>query len=216
MDFKIHLERAWRLTIGTLVPLILMTLLWSVLSFISLGILAPVVTAGYFQSVLQLIRNGREPQVQDLFSEMRLFLPLLGFGVGVFVLTMIGFSLFFLPGVVIICGVTFVCLYMFPLMTDRSYGMVDAIKESTRMVTGDDVMDHVIAALLFIAIPAVGSSVFIGWIFTQPLATIFLLSVYEQKVTGTAPPSQGSGGSPPPPPPSSGGADSGDGLKQKM
>jgi uncharacterized membrane protein len=215
MDFKIHLERAWHLTIGTLVPLILMTLLWSVLSFISLGVLAPVVTAGYFQSVLQLIRNGREPQVQDLFSEMRLFLPLLGFGVGVFVLTMIGFSLFFLPGVVIVCGITFVCLYMFPLMTDRSYGLVDAIKESTRMVTGDDVMDHVITALLFIAITAVGSSVFIGWIFTQPLATIFLLSVYEQKVTGTAPPPQASGGSPPPPP-SSGDADSGEGLKQKM
>lgn len=203
MDFKVHLERAWSQTLQSLVPLVLMTLLWSVLVFVSIGILAPVVTAGYFQSILQLIRNGREPQVQDLFSEMRLFLPLLGFGVGVFILTLIGFSLFFLPGIVIICGITFVCLYMFPLMTDRNFGLIDGIKESFRMVTGEDMMDHVITALLYVAITAVGSSVFIGWVFTQPLATIFLLSVYEQKVTGTPPePSASSASSPPPPPPS--------------
>lgn len=203
MDFKVHLERAWSQTLRSLVPLVLMTLLWSVLVFVSLGILAPVVTAGYFQSILQLIRNGREPQVQDLFSEMRLFLPLLAFGVGVFILTLIGFSLFFLPGIVIVCGITFVCLYLFPLMTDRNFGLVDGLKESFRMVTGDDAMDHVITALLYIAITAVGSSVFIGWVFTQPLATIFLLSVYEQKATG-APPESSASTSPstPPPPPS--------------
>lgn len=196
MDFKVHLERAWRLTLANLVPLILLTLLWSVLVFVSIGILAPVVSAGYLQSILQMLRNGREPEVQDLFSEMRLFLPLLGFGVAAFVLTMIGFSLFFLPGIVVVCAITYLCLYVFPLMTDRNYGIVDAVKESTRMVTGDDFMDHVITALLFVAISAVGSSVFIGWIFTQPLAAIFLLSVYEQKVTG-APPAAGE--EPPPP-----------------
>lgn len=199
MDFKVHLERAWSQTLQSLVPLVLMTLLWSVLVFVSIGILAPVVTAGYFQSILQLIRNGREPQVQDIFSEMRLFLPLLGFGVGVFILTLIGFSLFFLPGIVIICGITFVCLYMFPLMTDRNFGLIDGIKESFRMVTGEDMMDHVITALLYVAITAVGSSVFIGWVFTQPLATIFLLSVYEQKVTGTPPEAPASSASSPPP-----------------
>lgn len=200
MDFKLHLERAWSLTLQHLVPLILMTLLWSVLSAISLGILAPVVSAAYFQSILQMIRNGREPQVQDLFSEMRLFLPLLGFGVAVFLVSLIGFSFFFLPGAVVLCGITFCCLYLFPLMTDRNYGLADAVKESFRMVTGDDIMDHAITALLFIAVTAVGSSVFIGWIFTQPLATIFLLSVYEQKVTGT-PPAPPAPKEPPSPPP---------------
>jgi len=35
---------------------------------------------------------------------------------------------------------------------------------------------------LFLGISAAGSAVFIGSLFTQPLATVFLLSVYEEKI----------------------------------
>jgi uncharacterized membrane protein len=168
-----------------------------VVGFITLGILAPVMMAGYIQSILMMVRSGREPKIQDLFSEMRLFLPLLAFGIVVAIASLIGFSILFLPGIVILCGVTFVCLYMLPLMTDRNFGLVDAVKESFKVVTGSDLMDHVIVAILFMGISAIGSSVFVGWLFTQPLATVFLAGVYEEKVAGNrpAPPT-----SPPPPP----------------
>ncbi|MDM8535366.1 hypothetical protein QUF70_01285 [Desulfobacterales bacterium HSG17] len=182
MDFKSHLELAWKLNLQYIAPLILMTLVMAVAGFLSIGILAPVMMAGYMQSVLLMLRSGREPKVQDLFSEMRLFLPLLGFGVVVLIAVMIGLSFFFLPGIVIICGISFVCLYMMPLMTDRNYDVVNAIKESYKMVSGEDLLDHVIVAILFLGISTIGSSVFIGFLFTQPLATIFLLSVYEKKM----------------------------------
>jgi hypothetical protein len=182
MDFKFHLERAWTTTLKYLGPLILITLAAGVIGFISIGILAPVVLAGYMQSILLMIRSGREPQMQDIFSEMRLFLPLLGFGLAASILITIGFSLFFLPGLVVVFGITYVCLYMIPLMTDRNFGLTDAIKESFEMVKGSDAMDHVITAILFVSISAIGSSVFVGWLFTQPIATIFLLSVYEEKI----------------------------------
>lgn len=194
MDFKSHLENAWHLTLKYIVSLLLMTLVMGVVGVITLGIMAPVMMAGYMQSVLMLVRSGREPKIQDLFSEMRLFLPLLAFGIVVFIVSMIGFSILFLPGIVIVCGVTFVCLYMMPLMTDRNFGLVDAVKESFRIVSGDQLMDHVIAAILFMGISAIGSSVFVGWLFTQPLATIFLMRLYEEKVSGSLPPA------PPPPP----------------
>ncbi|WP_373499237.1 hypothetical protein [Desulfococcus sp.] len=194
MDFKSHLENAWHLTLKYIVSLLLMTLVMGVVGVITLGIMAPVMLAGYMQSVLMLVRSGREPKIQDLFSEMRLFLPLLAFGIVVFVVSMIGFSILFLPGIVIVCGVTFACLYMMPLMTDRNFGLVDAVKESFRIVSGDQLMDHVIAAILFMGISAIGSSVFVGWLFTQPLATVFLMRVYEEKVSGSAP-------APPPSPP---------------
>lgn len=197
MDFKSHLETAWHLTLKYIVSLLLMTLVMGVVTFLTLGILAPVMMAGYMQSILMMVRSGREPKIQDLFSEMRLFLPLLAFGIVVAIASMIGFSILFLPGIVIVCGVTFACLYMLPLMTDRNFGLVDAVKESFKIVTGDELMDHVIVAILFMGIAAIGSSVFVGWLFTQPLATVFLVRVYEEKVAGNAPAPPAS---PPPPP----------------
>ena len=181
MDFKAHILTAWNLTLRHIVSLVLMTLVMSALSFITLGILAPVLTAGYMQSLLQAIRAGREPKIQDLFSEMRLFLPLLFFALVVLVAVMVGFFLLVLPGILVLFAVAFCCIYMLPLMTDARLGLVDAVKESTAMAFGDNVAEHAVVVILFMIISAIGSSVFIGFLFTQPLATLFLLSVYDEK-----------------------------------
>jgi uncharacterized membrane protein len=180
MDFKYHLETAWKLTLQYISPLIFMTLAMIVISFITLGILGPVVMAGYMQSILLLIREGRKPKVQDIFSQMRLFFPLLLFGILAFIITLIGIKLFFLPGVVFVLAMSFYCIYMLPLMTDRNLGLIDAIKESFSIVTKGHLVDHVVVFILFAGISAIGSSVFIGSLFTQPLATLFLMSVYNR------------------------------------
>ena len=179
MDFKYHLETAWKLTLQHIAPLIFMTLAMIVISFITLGILGPVVLAGYMHATLLLIRQGREPKIQDIFSHMRLFFPLLLFGVIVFIITLVGMMLLFLPGLLFVLSVSFCCIYMLPLMTDKNLGLIDAIKESFSMVTKEQLVDHVVVFILFIGISAIGSSVFIGALFTQPLATLFLMSVYD-------------------------------------
>ncbi|MFO7716353.1 hypothetical protein [Desulfosarcina sp.] len=188
MNFKRHIETAWNLTLGNIVSLILMTLVMVAVSTLTLGILAPVITAGYTQSLLQLIRSGREPKVQDLFAHMNLFLPLLGFGVAVFVASAIGFMLLFLPGIIIVLAIAFCCIYMLPLMTDKHMGIVDAVKESYAMGRRGDLIDHVVVVIIFMAITMIGGSVFIGVLFTQPLATLFLLSTYQEKISRTPPP----------------------------
>jgi membrane-anchored glycerophosphoryl diester phosphodiesterase (GDPDase) len=188
MDFKRHIETAWNLTLKNVVSLILTTLVMVAVGALTLGILAPVTMAGYTQSLLLLIRDGREPKVQDLFAHMNLFLPLLGFGVAVFVATTIGFMLLFVPGLVITVAVTFCCIYMLPLMTDKDMSIVDAIKESYAMGRRGELVDHVIVVIIFMAITVIGGSIFIGVLFTQPLATLFLLSTYEEKIGAIAPP----------------------------
>lgn len=188
MDFKRHIETAWNLTLKNIVSLILLTLVFVGVSAITLGILAPVALAGYTQSLLLLIRNGREPKVQDLFSHMKLFLPLLGFGLAVLVVTSIGFMLLFLPGILITVAITFCCIYMFPLMTDRGMNVIDAVKESYAMSRRGEIVDHVVLVIIFMAITMIGGTVFIGVLFTQPLATLFLLSTYEEKIKVTPPP----------------------------
>ena len=180
MDFKYHLEVAWKLTLANIVPLILMTLALFLVSVLTLGILAPVTMAGYVQALLLLVRENREPKVQDIFSQMRLFLPLLLFGIVVFIGAMIGFMLLFLPGILFLLAASFCCLYMLPLMTDRGLGLMDAVKKSFAMVTHGNWVDHILVFILFAGITAVGSSIFIGTLFTQPLATLFLMSIYSQ------------------------------------
>ena len=186
MDFKWHIETSWKLTFSNIVPLILMTLVMTLVTGFTLGILGPVTMAGYIQSVLLMLREGREPKIQDIFSQMRLFFPLLAFGVIAFIAIAIGFLFLFLPGFLIAVGMTFCCLYMLPLMTDRGLSVVDAIKESYRMAVKDQILDHVIVVVLYMGIIALGGSVFIGFLFSCPLANVFLASVYNEK-TGAVP-----------------------------
>jgi len=181
MDFKTHLENAWRLTLKYIAPLIIMTLVMIAVCFFTLGILAPVAMAGYMQSILLMIRDGREPKVQDIFSHMRLFFPLLLFGIVVFITALIGFSLFVIPGIAVVLAVVYCCLYMLILMTDRGLGIVDAVKESFSMTTNGSWIDNLAVFVIFIGVIALGGTTFIGSLFTQPFATIFLMSVYLEK-----------------------------------
>lgn len=170
------------MTLKNIVSLIVMTFVMIVVGCVTLGILAPVMAAGYVQSILLMLREGREPTIKDLFSEMRLFFPLLLFGIVCLVAIWIGFSLLFIPGIIVIAALIFCCLYMLPLMTDKGLGLVDAIKESYAMAVRDGVSEHIVVAVIFIVISAIGNAVLLGSLFTQPLATVFLLSVYEEKL----------------------------------
>ncbi len=182
MDFKKHLETAWHLNLKFIVPLIFMTLATACASVLTLGILAPVTAAGYIQAVLLMLREGREPKVQDLFSRMDLFLPLLAFEIIAVIAIGVGLSLLVLPGVLISLAIVFGCLYMLPLMTDRNMKLMDALKESFSMALKGNTADHFAVTLLVIGISWIGMNTVIGWLFTEPLATIFLVSVYEERM----------------------------------
>lgn len=195
MDFKKHLETAWHMSLKHIVPLILMTLVMFILSIVTMGILAPVMMAGYMQSIVQLLRSGREPLIGDLFTEMRLFLPLLGFSIVAGIVILIGFTLLFLPGVVVALFITFACIYMIPLMTDRRMALMDAVKKSWDLAVKGNISDHIVVVILFIGLIGIGNLVFVGFLFTQPFATVFLISVYLERMQ------QGAAAAPVPPPP---------------
>ena len=182
MDFKTHLERAWDITLNNLVMLIFMTLVMMVVSIVTLGILAPVIMAGYIQSIILLVRDRREPRMDDLFSQMRLFLPLLVFCILFGIVVIMGFTMIIIPGFLVALAAAFGCLYMLPLMTDRQMGLVDALKTSWQMALKENVADHIVVVILFFGLMAIGSSVFIGTLFTQPFATVFLASVYLERM----------------------------------
>ena len=119
--------------------------------------------------------------IQDLFSKMDLFFPLLGFFILYTVITIIGMTLV-LPGIFIMLAVVYFCVYMIPLMVDKDMGLVDAIKKSYALSLHGDKVDHMVAVLLYIVIISIGGSFFVGTLFTLPFATIFMLLVYAEKL----------------------------------
>jgi hypothetical protein len=199
MDFKSHLETAWNLTLKHIAALILMTVVSLTVSILSAGLLGPVVMAGFIQSIILMMREERAPRIEDLFSQMRLFIPLLAFSIAVGIAVLVGTSFFILPGLAIAMAATFGCFYVAPLMTDQKMGLIDAVKTSWQMALQESVADHIVVVILFVGLMAVGGSVFVGILFTQPFAMVFMVSVYLERVENPpapeaqAPPPGGTG-----------------------
>jgi len=190
MDFKTHFELSWKLFVANLAALLISTLVLLAVSVVSLGFMAPVMTAGYMQSLLLLVRENRKPEIRDLFGQMRLFFPLLVFTLAVALVIFLGLAMLVLPGIVVLIALTFFCMYMMPLMTDQNLGLVEAVKESGRMALQDPVGEHIAVIAVFLALNSIGNSTGIGVLFTQPFATLFVLSVYELKRRRILPSSQ--------------------------
>jgi len=187
MDFKKLIVQSWNLTLNFIGPILLLTLVQLIVSFISFGILAPVTMAGYVQSLLRVAREGRSPEIGDLFSQMRLFLPLLLFSLLVVVVTFIGFTLLIVPGFIVIGFVVFASFYLVPLMTDQKLGLFDALGASWAQAVRPPISDHLIVAIIYIVIMSLGSSLIFAFLFTQPLATFILvgayLEIYQTQIT---------------------------------
>lgn len=184
MDFKKHFETAWQNTLKYIGPVLLLTLVQVIIVLFSLGILAPVTTAGYMQSLLRAQREGRPPEIRDLFSQMSLFLPLFGFFVLVMIMTGIGFMFLVLPGLAVALFIIFATLYMIPLMTDKDRGIMDALKESWEMATREPITDQIVISVAYLVIMSLGGSVPFAILITQPFAMFLLLSVYEERLQG--------------------------------
>ncbi len=165
-----------------LAPLIIMTLVFVGVSAVSLGLLAPVMLAGYTKSILDMIRTGKEPGPKDVFSQLHLFLPLLLFTLALFIVIALGFFLLFLPGLIIVLAATFFLIYMVPLMVDQNLGLMDAGKKSISLVRQTSFPDHLIIVVIYSVIQSLGGSTLLGTIITIPISTIFLMLAYDQTV----------------------------------
>ena len=201
MDFKELIVSAWHNTLNHIGPLLLITFVQLVLIMVTLGILAPVTTAGYVHSLMQVVRDDRKPEVGDLFSQMRLFFPLLLLSILVAIVAFIGFSLLVLPGFAVIAFIAFAAFYLLPFMVDQRLGLFDALKASWQTAMQEPVSEHIIVVIIYVAIMSLGSSLWFGFLITQPLATFIMVEAYQKRVLGGPDASQDSPADPEAPPP---------------
>ena len=182
MNFKDLVVTSWQNTLDHIGPLLLITLAQLVLIVISLGILAPVTTAGYLNSLLRVVREDRKPEVGDLFSEMRLFLPLFVLSLLIAVVAFIGFTLLILPGFAVLAFISFAAFYLLPYMVDQKLGLFDALKASWNAALKEPVSDHIIVVIIYVAIMSLGSSLWFAFLITTPVATFIMIEAYRERV----------------------------------
>ena len=184
MDFKDLIVRSWQNTLNHIGPLLLITLVQLVLIIVTFGILAPVTTAGYVNSLLQVVRDDRKPEVGDLFSQMRLFFPLFLLSILVAVAALIGFSLLVLPGFAVLAFIAFAAFYLLPYMVDQKLGLFDALKASWQAAMEEPVSEHIIVVIIYVAIMSLGSSLWFAFLITQPMATFIMVEAYQYRILG--------------------------------
>ncbi len=177
-----YFSETWRLFTENLVTLLLMGLLHLVLCFVSFVLLWPVVTAGFCQSLLLLIREGREPEIKDLFSRFNLLFPLLALYIIAVIVIVVGFSLLLIPGVIMSLALTYFGLYIIPLMTDRKMKLMDAIKASYQLALEKPLTPHLLAVAVYILFNTIGGFTLIGTVLTTPFTLLFVMLVYDEKV----------------------------------
>jgi hypothetical protein len=152
---RIDLGRVLRETgsrfLDDVVPLVLATLVAIALSVVTLGALAGPLYAGLLNMVIRREREGRRPEVGDVFSCMDRFWSFLGAAV-VLVLA-IGLAWITIVGGILLGAIW---LYVFPLMVDRRIGLWEAMATSKDMVVRAGFWEHVALVILLIAVGALG------------------------------------------------------------
>ena len=181
MDFKDLIVTSWQKMINHIGPILLITFVQLVLIIVTLGILAPVTTAGYVHSLMRLVREERSPEVGDLFSQMRLFLPLFVFSVLALLAVFIGFLLLVLPGFAVIAFISFAAFYLIPFMVEENLGVIDALKASWNLAIKPPMSDQFVVVIIYVAIMSLGSSLPLAFLVTQPMATFIMAIAYLKR-----------------------------------
>lgn len=181
MDFKNLIVTSWQKMIENIGPILLITVVQLVLIIITFGILAPVTMAGYVHSLMRVVREDRPPVIGDLFSQMRLFLPLFVFSLLGLLAIVIGFTLLILPGFAVIAFIAFAAFYLIPYMIEENLGLIDALKASWNLAIKAPISDQFVVVIIYVAIMSLGSSLPFAFLVTQPMATFIMVNAYRER-----------------------------------
>jgi hypothetical protein len=148
MNLLFHLGNAWKLL--TRAPLLFIggSLLISVLVVVSFGILIGPLYGSYMEAMIRLQRDGRQPQLKDLFSGLARFRQLFPMFF-LALLTIVGFMLYVVPGLLILT----MWIYTLPLMAVNRLSLVTAMNEGSAKVKEEGFLKHLAFLLLVVLVP---------------------------------------------------------------
>ena len=152
LDIGRALRQAARLFVKDLAPLIVGGLIACALSVLTIGILAGPLLGGLYGMVIGRVRDGRRPEVRDVFAGLDRFWSylaaavVLGLLIGLASITIVGgFAL------------ATIWLYVFPLMVDRGLGLGAALKASRDLVMRSGFWEHLALVLVLFVVVSVAN-----------------------------------------------------------
>jgi hypothetical protein len=184
-EFVLSIAReTWELFRREPVLFVLASLVVTLVSVFSLGLIAGPVAAGY----VEMVRRGRrgEPLAMGLiFSRFDTFIPTLVAFFIIGIAIVIGAFLLVLPALLVALFTAFTL----HIITYENLGGIAAIQRSITMVREHFI--HVLALLLLIALAhAIGGIVVFGVLLTAPLSLIALTIGYERLAGAVVVPEQ--------------------------
>jgi len=152
LDIGLVLKQAARLFVKDLAPLLIAGLITGVLSVLTLGILAGPLFAGLYGMVIGRVRDGRQPQVGDVFDGLQRFWSYLAAALVLVVL--IGLASITIVGGFLLATIW---LYVFPLMVDRGLGVGEAMKASKDLVLKSRFWEHLALVIVLFVVLSVAN-----------------------------------------------------------
>lgn len=169
-------EKLFRVTfdqfVKRIVKLILFNLVGCLLCFTV--VLIPTVLGGWTRGMLRYVREGIEPELEELwrfdgFLQILLLLVLGGIAVG------LGLMLLIIPGVVLMVW----WMYALFFIVDRKLPFAQAMGASKQMVTRGGFWNHFVVLLIMAVLNSLGSGLAgLGTLVTAPFAMLLVTNAY--------------------------------------
>jgi hypothetical protein len=145
-------RQSWRLFVQDIGTLIVAALIAVALGVVTIGILAGPLVAGLYGMVGGRVRDGRRPQVGDVFNQMPRFWSF--FGAALALGLLIGLAAITIIGGVLLATIW---IYVFPLMVDRGMGLGQAMRESQNLVMRAGFWEHFALVIIFIVVASLAN-----------------------------------------------------------
>jgi len=171
LDIGLTLKQAARLFVKDLAPLLIAALIAGALSVLSLGILAGPLFAGLYGMVIGRVRDGRQPEVSDVFSGLDRFWSYAGAALAL--VALVGLASITIVGGFVLATIW---LYVFPLMVDRGLGLGEAMKASKNMVLRAGFWEHLALVVVLFVIVSVANGALA--ILAAPFVVVAVTAAY--------------------------------------
>ena len=152
LDIGLALRQAARLFVKDLAPLIVAALIAAALSVVTLGVLAGPLFAGIYGMVIARVRDGRQPEVGDVFAGLQRFWSY--FAAALVLVLLVGLASLTIVGGFVLATIW---LYVFPLMVDRGLSLGEALKASKDLVMRTGFWEHLALVVVLFVVASVAN-----------------------------------------------------------
>ena len=171
LDIGLALKQAARLFVKDLAPLLIAALIAGALSVLTLGVLAGPLFAGLYGMVIARVRDGKQPEVGDVFDGLQRFWSY--FAAALVLALLVGLASITIVGGFLLATIW---LYVFPLMVDRGVGLGEAMKASKDLVMREGFWEHLALVIVLFVIVSVANGALA--IIAAPFVVVAVTAAY--------------------------------------